>query len=58
MDLHVANTVGLNHLEGDHDGGDHFVADFGSFFHVAGNDMNGVPGASFDLSGRVHNFLY
>ena len=58
MDLHVANAVSLKHLEGNHDGGDYFVADFGSLFHVAGNDMDSVPGAIFDLFGRVHSFLY
>ena len=51
VDLHVSDRVRFLHGEGDHDGRDDLVADFRGLFHVAGNDVDGVPGAALDLIG-------
>ena len=57
MDLKVADGVSSDHVQGDHDRGDDFVADLRGFLHVAGNDVDGVPGAALDISSGVHLLL-
>lgn len=57
MDLKFADSVCSLHLEGDHDGGDDLVGALGGLLHVAGDNVNRVPGTTLDLISRVHIFL-
>ena len=58
VDLEIAYSVWSLHLEGDHDRGDDFVGALGSLLHTATDNVDSVPGAGLDLSGRVHHFLH
>ena len=58
MNLELTDTVWTLHLERDHDSRDDLVCAFGGLFHVAGNNVYGVPGATLHLIRRVHDFLH
>ena len=57
MNLELTHAIWTLHLKRDHDRRDDLVDALWGLLHVAANDVDGVPGATFHLIRLVHDLL-